>query len=368
MSTDQQEEDSTAHPRAASQLIGHSAAEQALLAAHESGRLHHGWLIAGPRGIGKASLAYRFARYLLNDAQPKAAAGLFADDAAESGLEVDSESHVFRQVAAGSHPDLLAIERGFDPRRKRWREEIVVGDVREMGGFLSLTPAMGGWRVVIVDAADEMNRNAANAILKLLEEPPSRAIVLLVSHHPGRLLPTIRSRCRQLLLQPLSDQQVSDLLATARPDIDGSEHAALVTLGNGSIGQAITLADAGGIAVYQQMIDVLADAPRFDTRRLYKLADDWSRSPRDGNGGVFDMATAMLLDWLEQVIRAAAGGPPLRPIIDQEADIAARLLGRHNVVEWLNRYAAIDGLFRRGKAVNLDKRQMILSAFFKLTE
>jgi DNA polymerase-3 subunit delta' len=365
---DMDDADDKAHPRAARTLIGHESAAQTLQAAHASGRLPHGWLISGPRGIGKATLAYRFARYLLSDDQPSPAPGLFADAPDQTGLEVDMSGPVSRQIAAGSHPDLLVIERRFDPRRKRWREEIVVDDVREMGSFLALTPSMGGWRVVIVDAADEMNRNAANAILKLLEEPPSRTVMILVSHFPGRLLPTIRSRCRHMALNPLSDLQVRSLLATARPDLDAAEQAALVTLGNGSIGQAITMADAGGVAVYQQMIDVLADAPNFDVSRLYKLADDWARKPRDGKMAVFDMASTLLLDWLAQVIRAAAGGPPLRPIIEQETAIAARLLGHHSVDTWLDRHADVSQLFRRGKAVNMDKKQMILSAFFKMAE
>ncbi|MEC8319253.1 MAG: DNA polymerase III subunit delta', partial [Pseudomonadota bacterium] len=304
------------HPRASVDLIGHAAAVSALAEARQGGRLHHGWLICGPRGIGKATLAYRFARALLAGAPP-ADGGLFGD-APVDDLSVDAESAVFRQVLAGSHPDLLAIERGFDPRRKRLRDEIVVDDVREMGGFLALTPAMGGWRIVIVDAADEMNRNAANAILKLLEEPPARALVVLVSHNPGRLLPTIRSRCRQMPLRPLAEAEVAGLLARFRPELDAAEQAALVSLAEGSIGRAILLADAGGLDLYRQMIDVLADAPRFDIARLYKLADDWARTPREAAGDPFEIATDLLLAWLVRVIHAAAGGGPAPTLLAGE--------------------------------------------------
>ena len=211
------------HPRASVDLIGHAAAVSALAEARQGGRLHHGWLICGPRGIGKATLAYRFARALLAGAPP-ADGGLFGD-APVDDLSVDAESAVFRQVLAGSHRTCLPSS-GVSTRAasacamKSW------STMCAKWGFLALTPAMGGWRIVIVDAADEMNRNAANAILKLLEEPPARALVILVSHNPGRLLPTIRSRCRQLPLRPLAEAEVAGLLARLRPELDAAEQAA----------------------------------------------------------------------------------------------------------------------------------------------
>src|SRR5205814_6509761 len=158
----------------------------------EAGRLPHAILLSGPRGIGKATFAFRLARFLL--AGPEDLPAEMFGETEKGGLAIDSESGVFRRVASGGHADLLTVERAYDPRRRRMRGEIVVGDTREISAFLRLTPAEGGWRVVIVDGADEMNRNAANALLKILEEPPQRALLLLVAHSPGRLLPTIRSR------------------------------------------------------------------------------------------------------------------------------------------------------------------------------
>ncbi|MCY4407885.1 MAG: DNA polymerase III subunit delta', partial [Rhodospirillaceae bacterium] len=177
-------------PRENPHLVGHEPAAGALVEAWGSGRLAHAWLIAGPRGIGKATLAYRFARFVL--------AGKEGID----GLTMAPEHPVFRRIAAGGHSDLAVIERGLGDRG-RLRAEIVVDDVRKANAFLSLTAGEGGWRVVIVDAADEMNRNAANALLKRLEEPPSRVLFLLVSHAPSRMPATLRSRCRLLSLAPL---------------------------------------------------------------------------------------------------------------------------------------------------------------------
>ncbi len=172
-------------PRANPLFIGHSGAVAALAGAAKSGRLHHGWLISGPSGIGKATLAFRFARWLL--------AGGAATD-----LSLDPASPVFHRVAAATHPDLFTVERRINVKTEKLQSEIVINTIQEACKFMRLTPAEGGWRVVVIDGAEDMNPNAANALLKLLEEPPARAILLLVTAAPGRLLPTIRSRCRSL--------------------------------------------------------------------------------------------------------------------------------------------------------------------------
>ena len=184
-------------PRANPRLLGHHAAEATLLEALRGGRMHHAWLITGPEGVGKATLAFRFARRLL--------AGASDSDS----LALDPSHPVFRRVAVGSHADLLTIERAYDPKRKRLRTQIAVDDVRKINGFMGLTAAEGGWRVVVVDGAEDMNGPSANALLKVLEEPPPRAVILMVCSAPGRLLPTIRSRCRRLRLSALNDADMA---------------------------------------------------------------------------------------------------------------------------------------------------------------
>ena len=188
-------------PRANPLLLGHEPVEAMLAEAMRSGRMHHAWLLTGPEGVGKATLAFRFARRLLAG-MPEGAT-----------LAMDPGEKVFRRVAAGSHADLLTIERAWDAKRKRLRGEIVVDDVRRIAAFMHLTPAEGGWRVVVLDGAEDLSRNAANALLKVLEEPPPRAILLLVCSAAGRLLPTIRSRCRRLRLPALEDAVLAELLA-----------------------------------------------------------------------------------------------------------------------------------------------------------
>src|SRR6516225_10538730 len=215
-------------PRANPDLVGRESAERELRRLVEAGRLPHAILLSGPRGIGKATLAFRFARFLLakGDDATKAAA--------ESALAIDQESGVFHRVASGGHADLLTVERAYDPRRRRLRGEIVVEDAREITSFFRLTAAEEGWRIVIVDGAEEMNRSAANALLKILEEPPRQALLLLISHSPGLLLPTIRSRCRRFPLDPLARALVTRRLRHYRPELGQSEAEGLAALSEGA--------------------------------------------------------------------------------------------------------------------------------------
>src|SRR5215467_5174966 len=223
-------------PRANPDLLGHENAERKLLRLHQARRLPHAILLSGPRGIGKATLAFRLVRFLLAKGE-----------AGQDGLAIDPASGVFRRVAAGGHADLLTIERVYDARRRRLRGEIVVEDAREIAGFFRLTPAEEGWRIVVVDGAEEMNRSAANALLKVLEEPPRSALLLLVSHSPGQLLPTIRSRCRRFPLAPLAHEVVAHLLRRHRPDLPQPETKTIAALSGGSFGRALELADAEGL-------------------------------------------------------------------------------------------------------------------------
>ncbi|MGD9965405.1 MAG: DNA polymerase III subunit delta' [Hyphomonadaceae bacterium] len=212
------------HPRETFSYVGHDAEEEAFAEGLRGGRMHHAWLLAGPKGLGKATLAYRVAR-----------AALGARRTGSRPLDVDPEDAVARRIAALSHPDLFVLRRGLNERGKP-RREIAVDDARELGHFFSLAPSEGGMRVAVVDAADDLNRNAANAILKTLEEPPARSILLLVCHAPGAILPTIRSRCRRLALRPLSD----DLVRAA-----SSAEAGIIALAKGRPGRAIALKAQG---------------------------------------------------------------------------------------------------------------------------
>ncbi len=335
-------------------LIGHAAAERAFLDAWDAGRLAHAWLLCGPRGIGKATLAYRIARFVLSGGGE---GGLFGG---ASSLDVPQDSPVFRRVASGGHADLKVIERGWsDDKQTKRRSEIVVEDVRGVGAFLSLTPAEGGWRVVIIDAADEMNRSSANAVLKVLEEPPRQSLMLLVSHSPGRLLPTIRSRCRRLSVKPLTEEQVIDLLQRYRPELNPEDAAALARLSEGSVGRALHLAEQGGLALYRDMVGVLQKLPRLDVPALHAFGD---RVAKGGDGDAFRTVSELLVWWLARLVRVGGGGAAAE-VTPGEAEVMARLLGVGSLDQWVEVWEKVTHLFGRAEAVNLDRKQVVLNAF-----
>jgi DNA polymerase-3 subunit delta' len=260
-------------PRANPALLGQAAAETALLMAWNSGRLPHAWLLAGPRGIGKATLAFRFARFVL--AQPPSGAGglLLGAPPPPASLVLGSDHPVFRRVAAGGHADLMVLEPGMiHPETGKETLEIVVPHVRRAIEFLSLTPAEGGWRIVIVDHAEDMNASAENALLKILEEPHARSLLLLVSHAPGRLLPTIRSRCRRLDMPALPPDVLATLLAREAPELDAGQRAAIAGLAGGSIGHARELVAAEGLDLYDALL-VTVGARAGAGEALHALAE-----------------------------------------------------------------------------------------------
>jgi DNA polymerase III subunit delta' len=253
-------------PRANPILLGHETAEATLLDAMRAGRLHHAWLITGPDGVGKATLAFRFARFLLSGR------------AAGDSLSVDPSHPTFRRVAAASHADLSVTERAYDPQRRRMRTQIAVDDVRRINTFMALTPAEGGWRVAIVDGAEDLNQASANALLKILEEPPQRAVLLLTCAAPGRLPSTIRSRCRRLRLSPLPDEPMDRLLADYLPDLGPAERARLVTLAEGCPGRALLLAEEEGLKIAALVDQVFAGLPNLPPVQALDVADALGRS------------------------------------------------------------------------------------------
>jgi DNA polymerase-3 subunit delta' len=351
-----------APPRENSLLFGHEAAEMALLDAVAGGRLPHAWLITGSHGIGKATLAFRFARFLLADLPVEA--GLFGQP--RKSLAIDPGHPVFRRVASGGHPDLLVVERGVDPKRKRMRSDIIVDDTRSIGSFLHLTPADGRWRVVIVDGADLMNRNAANALLKILEEPPKRAILLLLSDNSGRLLPTIRSRCRRLALKPLPTALLADALQRYRPDLSAADSALSIHLADGSIGRALELAAGGGLLLYRAILDMLGRVPGLDGEALHGFADKLTRSGADE---AFHLFTELLPAALARLVGLAAAKPGAGlGGLPQEQAMAQRLLSRRGLDQWVEVWEKLTHLFAQSDGVNLDRKQVVLNAFFALEE
>ncbi|MGE0232606.1 MAG: DNA polymerase III subunit delta' [Flavobacteriaceae bacterium] len=285
---------SLAEPIHGPALIGQEAAEEELARAISSGRLHHGWILAGPSGIGKATLAYRAARYLLAYGAGKAEA---------ETLDADPAHPACRQINAGAHPGLLTLAPP-QPEPGRRAGLIPVEQVRKVGRFLGATSGEGGWRIVVIDPADGLNRAGQNAILKLLEEPPRQSLFLIVAHQPGRLLPTIRSRCRILELEPLSESAVRRILTEAGFEA-GDKLDLAVRFANGDVERAAQIAGGEYDDALPALADVIDTLPAVDTEKAMALA-----GMTGGAGGevLFEIVTEALCGWLRATVRGAAEG------------------------------------------------------------
>jgi DNA polymerase-3 subunit delta' len=319
------------HPRATLSFYGHAEPEQAFLEAYRAGRMPHAWLIGGARGIGKATLAYRMARYVFAHPTPSTTqkfaqntpstadntalnAGDFAQNA---NLALPPDHPVVRRIAAQGHPDLLALERVADEKGKV-PMFIPVDMVRKTIGFFGSTAGEGGWRVCIVDSADELNAAGANALLKILEEPPAKSLLLVVSHAPGRLLPTIRSRCRRLMLRPLDPADVARAAAeTLGRDAGDAEIKAAAAASEGSVARALGLLAGTALAVRERVDAMLAALPAVNPRDLHALGDALGRDET-----AFTAFVDAVRDWLSARI-TVAGAEPRR--LDRMAEVWERL-------------------------------------------
>jgi DNA polymerase-3 subunit delta' len=336
-------------PAANQDLIGHDQAMATLEQALASGRLHHGWLFHGPAGIGKATLAYRFARILL------------AGAANSPRLSLDPDHPVFSQVAGRHHPDLFVIEAERDPKTGKVKPQIPVDMVREAAAKLRSTSAVSERRVLIVDGAEKLNRNAANALLKPLEEPPPGAVLILISHRPGQVAATLRSRCAKLPMAGLSETTLVQLIAHYAPDLPDDRRASIIAVAKGSIGRALELAGGEWVRVYENVLTTIA-ADKPDALAIDDLALSLAKwSAKDGFPAVLDLLQTVF----GRVIAHATdrGGPPL---FAGEAELGARLAARHQRLDrWAALWEKIGRLSAAVDGLNLDHAQalaQILSA------
>ncbi len=327
----------TLNPKLTPFLIGHEKAADIFLKSLESGRLHHAWLLAGERGIGKATLAYHLARHLLKYAQ---------GDEPSKSLEMDPNDPVFARVASGGEGNLRVIRRGVNEKTQRKRSEIIVDDVRALHDFFEMTAAHEGWRIAIVDPADDMNRSAANALLKMLEEPPAKSILFLITHAKGSLVPTIRSRCQQLPISPLSPADVKEVLKRRLPDLPPEELAKNAALSGGSPGYAIRLSlfDGEGLNL---VIQTLFEGRGLTTKQMHDFAGTLGLA--NGEGRYF-----LFLDILA------------REIASKIKTLAEANVAKSRLDCWLGLWDKVGRIRTEGEGINLGRKAMLLVLLYEM--
>jgi len=329
-------------PHERNRLIGHGATEQALLEAYRSERLHHAWILGGPKGIGKATLAFRFARFVLS--HPDRFGG---EVAAARDLSVPADHPVTRQLSAGGHPNVLHLRRPWDDKAKRFKTDLPVDEIRRTVSFFGTTASARAWRICIVDAADDMNASSANALLKILEEPPERCLFLVLSHAPGRLLPTIRSRCRRLDLEPLASGEISEGLRELAPGAVPTEEDLMevARTADGSLRSAITLLSGDGLAIARGLKSLADNAQNLDLAAVHSLADLVAARGQTDNWESFQHIIQI---WLHERMRRDLGN------------------GVSGAQRYIDLWDQTNTAIRDADALNLDRKQVVLDFFFAL--
>jgi DNA polymerase III subunit delta' len=328
-------------PRETTSLFGHGEAERALLDAYKSGRIPHAWLIGGPPGIGKATLTFRMARFVLAHPDPRV-----PEVQKATSLAIDPTHPVARRIATQAQGDLLVLERSINEQTGKLYTVIRVDDVRRTVPFFGSTAGEGGWRIAIVDAVDDLQREGANALLKVLEEPPQRSLLLLVSHAPGRELPTIRSRCRRLLLRLLAIEDVARALAkTTDRDTADSQVSQAAEAAEGSVGRALALLDGPVLALRQRILELFAQLPDPDPRALHALGE--------AIGGTDPKTLETFMDLVNGWLSARLGGGSQSPV--QMARVAET-------------WEKVNRAVREAEDYNLERKPLVFSVFGALAE
>lgn len=363
LSDDEEAARSTFLPRHTYDLLGHEGAEAVIAEAAKSGQMAHAWLLGGPKGVGKATLAFRVARYLLTGAAEQEP-GLFGEAVGgDEGLACDTSRPAVRRIASLGHSDLLVLDRPFLNANGSETQDLNIHQIRRVEPFLRLKPAEGGWRIVIIDDAHAMNRNAENGLLKILEEPPDRTVMMLISERPGALLPTTRSRCRSLSLAPLDEAGVVDILSRPLPLHDppespsAAESVALARLAEGSPGRALDLWRSGGLERYRELMQVLAELPCLDWAASQKFID---KASGKGEGG-FALTASLLEWWLSRVVRSLGRNRLPAEVEAGEEAMLRRLIDNGATLDhWLGVWDKARDLIKRNDAANLDPKQSLI--------
>ncbi len=337
------------HPKEQTALIGHQSIEQSLLSLIEGNRLPSTIMLTGARGIGKATLAYRLARYLLAKPEDRGDALFGPED-----LSISEHSSTNARVAASSHGDLMVLEPPIDPKTGLYQQDIKVDQARKVAHFLSLTPSESEWRVVIIDAADALNPNAANALLKVIEEPPKNALMLLVSHNPGKLLPTIRSRCRKMALTMPTHEQFEEILSLNDVIMGVGEVEALYALSLGAPGFALELIEQKALDIYEQLLAHCSPTTSVSDMLAFAASLSDKKAPISWRN-LQHLYAAMLQRLTQTYYRTHEVA-----LSSSEPERLNALRAALPVEHWLDVYERAMALFAQTEHLHLDKKQSMV--------
>lgn len=357
-------------PRETPILYGHKAQEDFVLSLYNQGRMPHALILAGGEGIGKSTFAFRLARFLLKHGKGGAAddagGGLFGEalpKAQPDSLYVAPDDSVFRQVASGGHPDLFYAGVEMDEKKGRMKTGVSIETIRRIPGFMRMTASYGGWRVAIIDDADSMTRQAQNGILKILEEPPDHAILLLVAHRPGMFLPTIRSRCRTIHFKSPDMADFSLLTRRAAPGLDDRSLKILADMTDTSPGRAIALSENGGLDAFERLMILLDQWPNWSWPEIHGFADNLAKPGQEGAYESFADTMRWVINRLTKT--KAEGlvpeGPLARPILNE-------MISHYPLVQWLEICEQLGEHFDQVQYSSLDRRHGVIGAFALLGE
>jgi len=331
-------------------LLGHDDCEQLFLSSFFSRRVPHAWLLTGTKGIGKATFAYRIARFVLtnNVISSGKDRSLYSDiELVKTPINLNSDINnpICRRIMSGGHPDFLNITRALDEKTGKIKKQITVDEIRKINSFLSLTSAEGGWKVIIIDSIDDLNLNSANALLKILEEPPANTLILLVCHNLMSILETIRSRCRHIKLNLLEKDILITLIKEYLFDLSMDDTKILSRLSGGSIGRALYLAEGPILEVFNKIETILSTFPKLDMSKVHDLGNILQR---DKTGDLFIHAMHFLANWVENNVKNLASS-------DLEKS-----------KPWLEIWDKIVDSGNKLKLLNLDQKQVFLNTFVSI--
>ena len=358
------------HPKVTETMFGHDFSEQEFINCYKSGKLHHGWLISGAKGIGKATLAWRIAKFLLTQPIDRVQTSGFLD-ISDRNKTIELDEHlkntITARIIAESEPRLATLRKSFDEKRKTFRSNIRVDEVRHLNNFFSLSVSDGGGRVAIIDCADDLNINAANALLKTLEEPPKNTVFLLISHNPQSLLQTIKSRCRELRLSNLKESDLVSALRQINLIIPENDSAIYSLLGSGSVGNSIRLLEHDGASLYRTILSFLNQLPNLNGFEIEKFVGTFTGTK---NRSKLELFIELLNIAIARISKAGITGHFLPDqILKDEKEIFKKLCPTPNIAKkWAELAQTQSENLKHGLAVNLDPGSLILDTFFRIED